>query len=365
MFRKSTTILAALAGLLFQFHAARASCVSKPAQEIVIVIDVGHVPPHPGRPCRGGLRSCGSGETSARGVKEYDFNLPLAKHIHEALVNAGFVSTHLFVPSVGTSLQQRTDYANGLNADIFISVHHDGVDDRFKKSWTYQGRQQHYFDDEKGFSLHISPRNVQYADSLHLARILADRLMAKGLQFTTIHDLDHREGAHVPYADAARGIYQRDHDVFVLHDARMPAVLIEGGSIVNRDEELQVSTPAFRSLIASSVVESIEAFCGPTAAALAAATPQSAGGAAPSVGSATQDTGGSARTAEPAYRVIGVATNDVLEMRAGPDANSAVVDTIASDGKDIRMTGTCSAKWCPVAYRNVRGWVDSRFLALE
>ena len=190
---KSTKILAAIAAL-FPFQAALASCVSKPAREIVIVVDVGHVPPHPGRSCRGAATACESGETSARGVMEYDFNLKLAERIRDALVSGGFASTHLFVPTPGTSLAQRANYANGLNADIFLSVHHDGVKDRFKTPWTYEGRQQYYFDNEKGFSLHVSPRNVAYADSLNLARILADHLMAKGLQFTRIHDTSHTEG---------------------------------------------------------------------------------------------------------------------------------------------------------------------------
>lgn len=342
---KSTKILAALAAL-FPFQAALASCVSKPAREIVIVVDVGHVPPHPGRSCRGAATACEFGETSARGVMEYDFNLKLAERIRDALVSGGFASTHLFVPTPGTSLAQRANYANGLNADIFISVHHDGVKDRFKTPWVYEGRQQYYFDDEKGFSLHVSPRNVAYADSLNLARILADHLMAKGLQFASIHDTSHVEGAHVPYADPTRGIYQRDSDVFVLYGAQMPAVLIEGGSIVNRDEELVVSTPEFRSLIASAVVESVGAFC----------TSASDTAKLASTGSAN---------APPAYKVTGVSANDVLNIRASPDANSAIVNTIPPDGRGVKITGDCSENWCPVDYRHALGWVNCRFLARE
>jgi SH3-like domain-containing protein len=125
----------------------------------------------------------------------------------------------------------------------------------------------------------------------------------------------------------------------------MPAVLIEGGSIVNRDEELVVSTPAFRSLIASAVVESVGAFCA------------SASAAPPAKLASTDST--------PVYRVTGVSGNDVLNIRASPDANSAIVNTIPPDGKGVRITGDCSENWCPVDYRHASGWVNRRFLARE
>ena len=41
----------------------------------------------------------------------------------------------------------------------------------------------------------------------------------------------------------------------------MPAVLLEAGSIVNREEELLLGTPAHRSVIASAVAEAVEVFC--------------------------------------------------------------------------------------------------------
>jgi hypothetical protein len=47
----------------------------------------------------------------------------------------------------------------------------------------------------------------------------------------------------------------------------MPAVLLEGGTIINREEELEVSTPAYRSRIAVSVAMAIRSFCGFAASA--------------------------------------------------------------------------------------------------
>jgi uncharacterized protein YraI len=113
----------------------------------------------------------------------------------------------------------------------------------------------------------------------------------------------------------------------------MPAVLLEGGVIVNREEELLVSTAGYQTLIASAVVESIRAFCG---------GPQSS-----------------------AYKVSGVAANDVLNIRSGPDANSGIVSSIPPDGRGVRIVGGCSGQWCPIDYLNARGWVNRRFLVSE
>ena len=41
----------------------------------------------------------------------------------------------------------------------------------------------------------------------------------------------------------------------------MPAALLEAGSIINRDEELAMETPARQGLIAASVVDAVDTFC--------------------------------------------------------------------------------------------------------
>jgi N-acetylmuramoyl-L-alanine amidase len=41
----------------------------------------------------------------------------------------------------------------------------------------------------------------------------------------------------------------------------MPAVLLEAGLIINRDEELLLRSPEHRSLITAAVAEAVEKFC--------------------------------------------------------------------------------------------------------
>src|SRR5262249_11566345 len=96
---------------------ASATCKFKAKKDINVILDVGHTDKD-------------SGQISARGVKEYDFNMNLARRLLEELVNTGFISTQMIVTSGSNTHEsrlQRSKRANDLGADLFISVHHDGV----------------------------------------------------------------------------------------------------------------------------------------------------------------------------------------------------------------------------------------------
>src|SRR5262249_59856665 len=96
---------------------ASATCKFKAKKDIIVIVDVGHTDKD-------------SGQISARGVKEYDLNMNLARRVLEELVNTGFMSTQMIVTSGSNTHEsrlQRSKRANELGADLFISVHHDGV----------------------------------------------------------------------------------------------------------------------------------------------------------------------------------------------------------------------------------------------
>jgi N-acetylmuramoyl-L-alanine amidase len=192
-------------------------------------------------------------------VPEYDFNLNLAERIRQEMVGDGLRSASVVVTQTGgeAGLVERAERANRMNADIYLSIHHDGVSDGFLKPWQNEGQQHYYYDDASGFSLHVS---TKYPESLRLARLLADRLLASGLHFTTVHVPGNPAGARKPFLDSTRGIYRRD-DLAVLEFTDMPAVLLEAGMIVNRDEELLVSTPAYQATLAMAAAAAVKKFC--------------------------------------------------------------------------------------------------------
>ena len=67
-------------------------------------------------------------------------------------------------------------------------------------------------------------------------------------------------------------VYRYDH-LIVLHSAHMPAVLLEAGSIINRQEELELATFERRLMVAEAVTASVEEFCASRGQAVAGRPP--------------------------------------------------------------------------------------------
>ena len=214
-----------------------------------VAVDVGHTAQSPGA-------------MSARGVGEYDFNLRLARRIEQDLVRAGFGRTVLLVTDGPTrkGLAERVARANALSPDLFLSIHHDSVPDSFLQRWQYEGA-DHYFSDRfKGHSIFISNDNADVDGSFLFGQLMGEQLRARDLQYTAHYIekfMGHRQRLLV---DARTGVYRYDQ-LIVLKEAKMPSVLLEAGSIINRDEELQMNSPKRRDLITASVIKAVEAFC--------------------------------------------------------------------------------------------------------
>jgi N-acetylmuramoyl-L-alanine amidase len=229
-----------------------------------VALDVGHTADVPGA-------------ISARGVSEYEFNLRLGKQIEKNLTDAGFAKTVLFVtadaPTPG--LFKRVARANAWPADVFLSIHHDSVPDYLMQTWEYQGEEHHYNDQYPGFALFVSYNNIDRKGGLLFGKFLGDQLQAHGLQFTPHYTDAIMRNKRRELVDPKAGVYRYDQ-LIVLWYTHMPAVLLEAGSIVNRDEELQLATPERQALIGAAVTQAVEMFCAsrnPATAARSHASP--------------------------------------------------------------------------------------------
>ena len=215
-----------------------------------VLLDVGHTATSPGA-------------DSARGVPEYEFNLKLADVIGQSLREAGFDETVRLVTSGTrmTSLFERSASANHLNADLFISIHHDSVPDNLKESWQYEGKKHSYSDRFSGYAIFVSNDNADRARSLAFGHSLGQEMQKRGLHYTPHYTLPVMERYRHELIDEEAGVYRYDH-LIVLHSARMPAVLLEAGSIINRQEELELATPERRLMVAEAITAAVEEFCG-------------------------------------------------------------------------------------------------------
>jgi N-acetylmuramoyl-L-alanine amidase len=215
------------------------------ADRCAVAIDVGHSQSAPGA-------------TSARGIPEFLFNRNLANVLLEKLQQSRSIEPFLIVP-LGKPLRARTELATADKADLFISIHHDSVQPSYLKNWTYQGALQHYSDRFHGFSLFVSRKNPHVREGLELARDIGSNLLTAG--FTpSLHHAEKIKGENRELLDPGRGIYVFD-DLVVLKTATMPAVLLECGIIVNRQEEKELSDSAVEAAFAAAISEGIERFC--------------------------------------------------------------------------------------------------------
>jgi N-acetylmuramoyl-L-alanine amidase len=214
------------------------------------IIDVGHTPEVPGA-------------ISARGVPEYEFNLRLSRRIERELLTRGFARTRLLLTrgEARPGLYERVARANASKAHLFLSVHHDSVPDFLIQNWEFLGAEGRHNDNFKGHSIFVSADHPQYARSKSFARALGLTLRDKGLAYTphyTESFMRHRRRALV---DREAGVYRFDR-LMVLMYTQMPAVLLEAGSIINRDEELALQSPERQAMIAEAVADAVESFCG-------------------------------------------------------------------------------------------------------
>jgi N-acetylmuramoyl-L-alanine amidase len=221
-----------------------------PRDKFRVVVDVGHTLDVPGA-------------MSARGVPEYAFNLQLGQDADKALIDAGFGQTVLLITKTAPwlGLIERAQRANAMHADLFIALHHDSVPDNLMHPWQYNGQDQGYNDDYPGYAIFISNDNADRAGSLKFGSLLGKELQARGLQYTPHYTLALMGHHRRDLVDAKAGVY-RFNELLVLRETHMPAVLLEAGSIVNRQEELQLATPERRALTSAAIVAAVDEFCG-------------------------------------------------------------------------------------------------------
>ncbi len=214
-----------------------------------LIIDVGHTAQAPGA-------------TSARGVPEFVFNLNLAERIKQQLLDAGFRRSVLLLTE-GPSrkgLAERIHRANALGADLFLSIHHDSVPDRFLEKWEFEGEEHGFSDRFHGHSIFISQDNSDRAGSLLFARMLGNQLLQRGLNYTPHYTERYMGNRQRVLVDAKAGVYRYDQ-LLVLQDTNMAAALLEAGSIINREEELRMGSAKHQALIGAAVVDAVELFC--------------------------------------------------------------------------------------------------------
>jgi N-acetylmuramoyl-L-alanine amidase len=174
---------------------------------------------------------------------EKQYTLLLAKEVRQQLLDAGFAASLTREGDTYPTLPERPEIARRRSADLFISLHWNSLpgNKAMKGAQTFCLTPAGARSSNGGGVIgqgassgnRNNSRNVQLA--YHIQRTLLKRL-----------GVDDRGVRRARY--------------WVLRDAIMPAVLIEGGFMSNPSESRNIFLPEYRKTMAAAIVEGIMSY---------------------------------------------------------------------------------------------------------
>lgn len=198
-----------------------------------LALDTGH------SPSKGGA-------ISASCTNEYLYNRSLTTYIGKNLPNLSPNIHLLHSDHEEMTFDQR--YALSQKADLFLSIHHDSVQERYiQKNQLGCPSSNH----ASGFSIFISRKNGYFIKSLKYALKLGEALLQQGLTLS-LHHAEKIPGENRELLDPRLGVYVFD-DLKVLKNAASPAVLLEVGVIVNPNDDIRVRSDAYKMKVSRAI----------------------------------------------------------------------------------------------------------------
>ena len=196
----SLIILLLIVGMLFSLRPAK----------LVIVVDAGHGGTDPGT-------------MSANGIYEKDINLAIAKKIAASLSKAHYKVIMVRQDDSTISLEQRYALANSQQADLFISVHANAIENNA---------------DVSGIQV------LYYPDTTQHNAELAQQMLTSLLQATSAVN---------------KGAIARP-DLAVLRGTTMKSLLIETGFMTNEQEANKLLQTTYQQKIATAVTKAVDSY---------------------------------------------------------------------------------------------------------
>ncbi|MBQ9629599.1 MAG: N-acetylmuramoyl-L-alanine amidase [Synergistaceae bacterium] len=218
-----------------------------------VVVDAGHGGKDPG--------------ASDNGVTEKNVNLAIALELERELLALGYNVVMTRRTDVYLKLQERTDIANEVNADLFVSVHVNALPS--KKSTT--GIEVYIMalpTDKDAMNL-AKVENREYVEGKGMDTANVDRRTEMLLRILGDMQQNNKISESTDFAAALynsgvrNGLPMRrvaQAPFFVLRGAGMPAVLIEVGFVTNANEAMQLTQKSYQNKIAHAMALGISGY---------------------------------------------------------------------------------------------------------
>jgi N-acetylmuramoyl-L-alanine amidase len=213
------------------------------------------------------------GTHTGNGMVEKEITLDIGVRLKRILAEAGFEVVMTRERDEAVSLQRRAEIANQAEADIFVSIHvnwiDDGGDTRGVETYFLGAAQEAYLNRLAALENHDS--GYAMAD----LRGLLDKIYS-GVRVGKSKDLAasvqaslYRSLAKVNPQLKNRGV--KTAPFVVLVDTEMPAILAEVSCLSNDREASLLSQPLYRQFIAESLARGVQDYASPAAEPLAVA----------------------------------------------------------------------------------------------
>lgn len=183
------------------------------------------------------------------GVKysEVDLNIEVAVKLQEELEERGYTVVMTREedekPSYGSlneSLAHKTDVANDSDADLFISIHHNSIDN----APTVSGVETYYS---------VAPEDEAYGGNLDEERMEKSKEIAIDLENSIVNKINAK-------SRGAKTDISRGSTLFVLRNTKMPAVLVEVGFITNKEEAERCADSEDQEKVAEAMADVISKY---------------------------------------------------------------------------------------------------------
>lgn len=262
--------------ITFFFILMALSVSSIAAGHPIVAIDPGHGPSK-----SGAQGTCGKSEVTYNDLTARDLKTTLAPSYFVLLTRQPGdeikPTDSLFKEVTGVSkglwtknknLIARPAIANAKHADAFISIHHDSVSKKhqlkFQELCDGKGgttvsdvfRQRYKI----GFNIfvHNEGKERNRRESIKLAKIIGRKMISMGRSPSNYHFYPVDDCKSCEPVDKQLGVWH--HDLAVLRYAKMPAVLIEVGNIVDHEDEHRINNEAFRKTFSLNLKAALDEY---------------------------------------------------------------------------------------------------------
>ncbi len=147
-----------------------------------------------------------------------------------------------------SSLKARTDFANAVKADLFISIHHDS-----SSSLSATGTSTHYSTYKPGIDnegITTIPKGQSYEGAYIDTTPSQAAILSRGLANKIVNNIA-RDLGRINRGSA-------DHNLYVTVNTNMAAVLVEGGFISNPYEVSSIANSVNQQKLADSIASSVK-----------------------------------------------------------------------------------------------------------